>query len=113
MLIAGIVLLFISDLFDIGKILLLASFASIILTFLLKIFTIPMEMEASKIAYKFLKENNILDDGELKHGKRVLDAAIGTYVASLFAPIIKLFKRIGRSFKRWKLLIFFKQKDRR
>ena len=101
LLLAGIVLICIPGQYDVGIIMFIASLVSIVITFLLKIFTIPMEMEASKIAYNFLKENNILDDEELKHGKKVLNAAIGTYVASLFAPIFKFFRRIGRAFKRW------------
>ena len=99
-LIAGIVLLFIPEKFELGTILLLVSVVMIVVVFLLKLFTIPMEMEASRIAYKFLKEHNVLIGDELKHGKKVLDAAIGTYVASLFIPIIKFFRGIGRAFRR-------------
>ena len=100
LIITGIVLLFIPNQFDLGVILLLLAFGSYFLTYIFKIFTIPMEMQASKIAYNFLKDNNILSKDELKHGKKVLDAAIGTYVASLFIPFIKLFKGIGNMFKR-------------
>ena len=98
--VAGIVLLFIPEYFDWATILLLIVFGMIMITLLLKIFTIPTEMEASRIAYKFLKEHNILVGDELNHGKKVLDCAIGTYVASLFMPIIKFFKGVGRAFKK-------------
>lgn len=97
---SGIVLIFFPNYHNIATILLLSSIISIAVMFLLKIFTIPMEMEASKIAYKFLKENNVLNSEELRHGKKVLNAAIGTYVASLFMPILKFFRRLGRSFRR-------------
>ena len=100
LLVAGIVLLFIPDKHDIGYVLLIIAVAIVLLAFFLKIITIPMEMQASKIAYKFLKENNILIGAELKHAKKVLNAAIGTYVASLFVPIIKFFRGIGRMFRR-------------
>ena len=98
--IAGVVLLFFPEQKNIGITILLVALLLIALMFLLKVLTIPVEVQASKIAYNFLQRNYILNEEELIHGKRVLDRAAGTYVASLFAPIIKLFKRIGRSFKR-------------
>lgn len=98
--VGGIVLLFIPEQFNLGKILLLSSLIALVVTFLLKIFTIPMEIQASRIAYDFLRENNVLVKEELRHGKKVLNAAIGTYVASLFVPILKFFRRLGRSFRR-------------
>ena len=78
----------------------IVSLGSIVIMFLLKIFTVPMEAEASKIAYNFLKDNNVLNPDELKHGKKVLNAAIGTYVASIFYPIINFLKGLGRMFRR-------------
>lgn len=98
--ISGIVLIFFPAYHDVAIILFLSSIISLVVIFLLKIFTIPMEMQASKIAYKFLKENNVLTAEELKHAKRVLNAAIGTYVASLFMSIIRFLRRLGRSFRR-------------
>lgn len=100
LLVAGIVLMFIPAKFDLGYVLLIVALAIVFMAFFLKIITIPMEMQASKIAYKFLKENNILLGDELRHAKRVLNAAIGTYVASLFSPIIKFFRGVGRMFRR-------------
>ena len=98
--IAGIVLLFIPEQLNLGTILVMSSLISLVTIFLLKIVTIPTEVQASRIAYDFLKENNVLEKAELRHGKKVLNAAIGTYIASLFVPILKFFKSIGRSFKR-------------
>lgn len=100
LLIAGLVLLFIPAKFELGYVLLIIALSIIILAFVLKIVTIPMEMQASNIAYKFLKENNILVGSELKHAKKVLNAAIGTYIASLFMPIIRFFRAIGKMFRR-------------
>lgn len=100
LLVIGLVLLFIPSKFELGYVLLIVAFSIILLAFVLKIITIPMEMQASKIAYNFLKDNNILIGDELKHAKKVLNAAIGTYIASLFVPIIKFFKGIGKMFRR-------------
>ena len=100
LIIGGIVLIFIEQYHDIALKLWLGALISVFMMFLLKIFTVPMEAEASKIAYNFLKENNILSIDELKHGKKVLNAAIGTYVASIFMPIVKFFKLLGRAFRR-------------
>ena len=100
MVIAGIVLLFFENLFDIGVGLLIGALITPILAYLLKIVTLPMEMQASKIAYKFLKENNVLNAEELKHGKKVLNAAIGTYVANLFSPVFSFFRTLGKLFGR-------------
>ena len=80
--------------------LLIGAVVAVVVMFLLKIVTIPSEAQASKIAYKFLKEHNVLSADELKHGKKVLNAAIGTYVASIFYPFIKFFRGLGRAFRK-------------
>ena len=98
--IAGIVLLFFEQYFDIGKILILIALGSLVFSYILKIVTIPVEYNASKIAYNFLKQNHVLDAGELKAAKKMLNVAAGTYVASLFMGILNFFRSIGRSFKR-------------
>lgn len=99
-LIAGIVLLFFPEYNEIGKVLILVALASILLSYILKIVTIPVEYNASKIAYNFLKENHILDEGELKAARKMLNVAASTYVASLFVGFLNFFRSIGRSFKR-------------
>lgn len=98
--VAGIVMIFIPSVADIGNALLLVSLFAILIIFLLKILTIPVEIQASKIAKKFLQENFVLDSEELKHGSKVLDSAAGTYIASLFMPILRLFRSFGRAFRR-------------
>lgn len=100
LIVAGFVLLFVPGKLELGYVMFIIAFAIMILAFFLKIITIPMEIQASKIAYNFLKENNVLIGDELKHAKKVLNAAIGTYIASLFVPIIKFFRAIGRMFRR-------------
>lgn len=99
LLIAGIVLLFVPDKFDIGIVFLIVSLTSLFVVFLFKLLTIPMERQASKIAYSFLKDNNVLSKDELSHAKKVLNAALSTYVAGLFLPIIRFFRGIGKIFK--------------
>ena len=98
--IAGIVLLFFEQYFDIGKILILVALGSLVLSYILKIVNIPVEYNASKIAYNFLKQYHILDAGELKAAKKMLNVAASTYIASLFMGFINFFKSIGNSFKR-------------
>lgn len=100
LLVTGIVLFFIPDQSGLALTLLLVAFAMLLVVFILKVVTIPMEKQASKIAYKFLKDNKVLSAEELKHGKKVLDAALGTYIAGLFMTIIKFFRGLGRMFKR-------------
>lgn len=99
-LIAGIVLLFFEQYFDIGKIIILLALGSLVFSFLLKVITIPVEYNASKIAYNFLKENHIFDVGELKAAKKMLNVAAETYIASLFVGLLKMFRSLGRSFRR-------------
>ena len=98
--VAGVVMIFIPSVADVGNALLLISLFSVLIIFLLKVMTIPVEIQASKIAKKFLQENFVLDGEELKHGSKVLDAAAGTYIASLFMPILKFFRSLGRAFRR-------------
>ena len=100
LIIGGIVLIFFEQYHSIAIGLFLGALGSVVLMFLLRIFTVPMEAEASKIAYNFLKENTVLSPDELKHGKKVLNAAIGTYVANIFMPIINFFRGFGRAFRR-------------
>lgn len=98
--IAGIILLFFNQYFDVGKVLILVALGSLIFSYILKIVTIPVEYNASKIAFDFLKKTHVLEDGELKAAKKMLNVAASTYIASLFAGFLNFFRAIGRSFKR-------------
>lgn len=91
LLVAGIVFLFFPQLNLWGKIMIIVALASLTLSFILKLVTIPVEYNASQIAYNFLKENKILTGDELKDAKKMLKTAGNTYVASLFSGIIKFF----------------------
>lgn len=99
MIIAGIILLFFTEYNLIGQILLIVSACLMITSYLLKLVNIPVEFGASKIAYNFLKDNEILSEGELKLAKKMLRVAGQTYIASLFIGFVKFFKKIGNSFR--------------
>ena len=92
LIITGVVLLFFPQYNVYGKIMIIVALASLTLSYILKIVTIPVEYDASKIAYNFFILINILNKSELKDAKKVLNAAAGTYVASLFSAALKLFR---------------------
>lgn len=70
------------------------------LTMLIKIAVIPLELDASKRAYKVLSDNKLLTKEELKQTKEVLNAAALTYVGSLFFGLYKIVRKIQLSFRR-------------
>lgn len=100
LIVTGIIMLFIPNYHDTAIILMLVALGNLLVVFLFKIFTIPMERQASRIAYNFLKDNNVLTQEELVHAKKVLNAALGTYVAGLILPILRFFGNLGHTFKR-------------
>ena len=73
---------------------------------LYKIFTIPVEYNASKRALKILEEQRIFNQEELKMAKKVLSTAASTYVADFLATMmgINLIRKLRRR-KYWCLLI--------
>ena len=71
-----------------------------ILSVITRCVTIPMEYEASKIAYNILKDNHILTRSELKITKKILNAAALTYVGALFINILNILRSIKYSFRR-------------
>ena len=95
----GFVFLFFAEYNMIGQILLIVSASLIILSYVLKLVNIPVEFGASKIAYDFLKDKDILSADELKHAK-MLNIAGQTYIASLFMGFVNFFKKIANSFKK-------------
>ena len=66
------------------------------------IITLPVEFNASSRAIAVLRENNVLDEKELKGVKKVLNAAALTYVASALTAIASMLRLIllSRSRKR-------------
>lgn len=64
--------------------------------------TLPVEFNASGRALKILKEQNILQGRELSGARKVLGAAVMTYVASMVAILLQLLR----------LLMIFGRRDR-
>lgn len=59
-----------------------------------QLITLPVEFDASKRALKEIEKYNILNDNELKQGKKVLTSAALTYVASVATTIIEIIRLI-------------------
>ena len=97
--VAGIVLLFFKDWKIYGEILLLISVGIWIFSLVSRLVTIPMEYQASDIAYNILKDNRVFTRAELKATKKILNAAALTYVGALFINILNFFRLIKNSFK--------------
>lgn len=82
----------------IGKVMIYVGLFSFIVSFLLKLFLIPLEFGASKNARKFLKNDIGIKGKELGQVKKLLNAAGMTYVASLFATPYKIFRYIFKGY---------------
>lgn len=61
---------------------------------LFQLITLPVEFNASKRAIARLGETGILYGDELRHSKKVLDAAALTYVAAAAATILQLLRLV-------------------
>lgn len=59
-----------------------------------QLITLPVEFNASNRAMKIIEQNGILDSGERKIARKVLNAAALTYVASLMLSIANLLRLI-------------------
>ncbi len=80
----GIILTIVSTAWsEAGQILVWVSVAMYGGSTLFYMITVPVEYNASKRALKHLDELNLLDQDELPHAKKVLNAAAQTYVSSL------------------------------
>lgn len=100
LIICGIVFMFFDKYFYAGVTCLLVVIGIWILSVITRCVTIPMEYEASKIAYNILKDNHILTRSELKITKKILNAAALTYVGALFINILNILRSIKYSFRR-------------
>jgi len=85
-------LLFIPEHNNFGVTLLLCALGFVVLAYILKIINVPIEFNASKIAYNFLKEHNVLTVQELKLAKKLLKIAANTYIANLFSLLTSFFR---------------------
>ena len=50
--------------------------------------TIKIEKDASKKAIMFLKQLNVLEDYEIEYAKKVLDAALLTYIGDFLRALL-------------------------
>lgn len=62
--------------------------------------TLPVELEASARALKFIKENNVVDAKELEGVKKVLKAAVLTYVIATALAIVQFLSLLGMNRRR-------------
>jgi len=62
--------------------------------------TLPVELEASARALKFIKENNVVDAEELEGVKKVLKAAALTYIIALALAIVQFLSFLGMNRRR-------------
>lgn len=61
---------------------------------LFQVVTLPVEFDASKRALHEMEGLNFFDKQEMKHGKTMLTAAALTYVASVAATLIQIFRLV-------------------
>lgn len=80
-----------------GLILVIIAGVLFLLEAILKLFTIPLEFNASKRAIKFLEENKILTNKEIAKSKRLLNTAGQTYILGLFDGINNALVKIKRT----------------
>ena len=80
-----------------GLILVIIAGVLFLLEAILKLFTIPLEFNASKRAIKFLEENKILTNKEIAKSKRLLNTAGQTYILGLFDGINNTLFKIKRT----------------
>lgn len=78
-----------------GNILLLLGIGFFSLAVLFEVVTLPVEFDASKRALVQMEEFNIIEGKEVRHAKKVLNAAALTYVAATAIAILELVRLIG------------------
>ena len=99
LIIGGGLILFSEKYLTLGNSIFFLGIGLYISTLILKLITIPLELNASKRALQLLKSERILDADELKGAKAVLRAAALTYVGSIFYTLLKFLRGVSRSFK--------------
>ena len=62
--------------------------------------TLPVELEASARALKFIEENNVVAEKELEGVKKVLKAAALTYIIALALAIVQFLSLLGMNRRR-------------
>ena len=62
--------------------------------------TLPVELEASARALRYIKENSITDEKELEGVKKVLKAAVVTYIVATALSIVQFLSLLGMTRRR-------------
>jgi len=62
--------------------------------------TLPVELEASARALRYIEENNVADEKELEGVKKVLKAAALTYIIALALAIVQFLSLLGMNRRR-------------
>jgi Zn-dependent membrane protease YugP len=62
--------------------------------------TLPVELEASARALRYIKENDIADEKELEGVKKVLNAAVITYIVATALSIVQFLSLLGMTRRR-------------
>ena len=62
--------------------------------------TLPVELEASARALRYIKENDITDERELEGVKKVLKAAVMTYIVATALSIVQFLSLLGMTRRR-------------
>jgi len=62
--------------------------------------TLPVELDASARALRYIKENDVADDKELEGIKKVLKAAALTYIIALALAIVQFLSLLGTNKRR-------------
>jgi len=62
--------------------------------------TLPVELEASARALRYIKENSIADEKELEGVKKVLKAAVITYIVATALSIVQFLSLLGMTRRR-------------
>ena len=100
---------FILPLLFLGILLSRAAFSSFFINVALLLFlgivifylvTLPVELEASARALRFIKENNVADEKELEGVKKVLKAAALTYIIATALAIVQFLNLLGMNKRR-------------
>lgn len=79
---------------SIGQLVLMVGIGFFALAVLFQVVTLPVEFDASKRAMAELTTEGIIEDKEIRHAKKVLNAAAMTYVASTAVALAELLRLI-------------------
>ncbi|MCK9575212.1 MAG: zinc metallopeptidase [Clostridia bacterium] len=84
--------------FNTGMVLMYCALGIFLSSIIIKLLLIPVEINASKRAIQYLKQNNILNKRELIYAKRILGVAACTYIYLFFDAILLPIKLVRKLF---------------